>query len=345
MPPLPPEFSHRADLGLLLVGLALLYIASRSAVDALLSPDDPSPGRRAFAHHLPIAAITIAAILLHQPILAIATLFGTSVASLALGCGSIALSSNTVIDPPPIWRRLWPFTVVVAILSFLVGLTGTLEPTHAILFFAEGIVLFLLWQDHPSSPTPDAPTPRRRIRPILLFLSILLTVVGAWATSRGAIDLSHTARFVTLGTVAATMISPMLILPMLGTGVTLAERGSPAAAVTTHIAIPFLNLCLWLPILIAGTYLYPAPPPPPMPTTQPTTQPATQPEESPELPPAPQLLFPILTWRLDTIVLLVLGLVLLPPAINRWPLARRDGIFMLLIYVAYLMVLSASGRH
>jgi hypothetical protein len=349
------ELGQRADLILLMIGLALLYVSSRTAVDALVRPDDASPGRRALGHHLPIAAVAVAGTLLREPALAIGVLFGASVASLSLGCGSVALTAERRIDTPPEWRRVWPF--VVAVLAMLAGLSGTLTLAHAGMFFAEGLVLWLLWHDQSKA----AQARPGRTRPVALLLALGLATVGAWAAARGAIDLSRGARAVTIGTVAATMIGPILVLPMLGSGATLASRGAGGVAVTSQVGVVLLNLCLWLPLVIGGTYWQPAQPAPvavatTQPTTRPTTQestatttPSTQPAPSADedLPAVdkPQLVFPVIVWRVDTIVLLVLGMILLPPAIGRWPLSKRDGIIMLVVYVAYLMVVAAAGRR
>jgi hypothetical protein len=222
------------------------------------------------------------------------------------------------------------------------------------MFLAEGLVLWLLWHDRGGDQIAPAAAARRRARPILLLLAIVLAGVGAWAASRGAVDLGKGERAVTLGTVAATMIGPLLILPMLGTGATLANRGKGGVAVTSHVGVVLLNLCLWLPVVIGGTYwqdahALTAPVAATQAASQPTTNPAaaSQPsdEDTKTLLPQPTLVFPIVVWRVDTIVLLVLGLILLPAAIGRWTLGRRDGTIMLVVYVAYLMVVAAAGRR
>lgn len=343
------ELGQRADLVLLVVGLGLLYVASRAAVDALVADADASPGWRAVGHHLPIGAVALAAVIAHEPGMAVGVLFGASVASLSLGCGALAASSELPIEAPGTWRRVWPFVIVVAVLAMLAGLSGTLTWVHAGVFLVEGIVLWLAWGNEPTTA--------RRTRPLMLSLAILLAAVGAWAAVRGAVDLSREARAVTAGTIAATMMGPMLVLPMLGSGTSLAARGLSGAAVTTQVGVVLLNLCLWLPIVIGITHLqelYPrlaaATPATTLPTTQPTTTPtATQPTADDDLPagglPKPTLVFPLIVWRVDTIVLLVLGLILLPAALSRWPLGKRDGVVMLFVYAAYLMVVAAAGRR
>src|SRR4051812_213305 len=164
------EFGRHADLLLLVVGLAMLYVASRAAVDALVRDDEASPGWRAVGHHVPIAAVAVAGLAMGEPALGIGILFGASVASLSLGCGTVAVTSEHRIEAPPGWRRVWPFVVVVAVLSMLAGLTGTLTLAHAAIFFVEGIVLWLMWGDRqlPGEVRPQQQQEGgHRVRPIL----------------------------------------------------------------------------------------------------------------------------------------------------------------------------------
>jgi hypothetical protein len=351
------ELGRHADLLLLVVGMGLLYVASRAAVEALVPDGEGAPGWRAVGHHLPMAAVAVAGVALREPALAVGVLFGASVASLSLGVGSMAITTEGKIEAPAGWRRVWPFVVVVAVLAMLAGLSGTLTAGHAGIFLAEGLVLWLLWGERQGEAVK-----RRRVRPGMLALAVLLAGVGAWAAARGAVELSRGARAVTVGTVAATMLGPMLVLPMLGTGTGLAMRGMAGAGVTSQVGVVLLNLCLWLPVVIGATHLQAKYPklavtqattmPVLVPTTVPATGPATSPatqqageEEAVSGMPKPALVFPIIVWRIDTVVLLVLGLVLLPAAIGRWSLGKRDGVIMIFVYVAYLMVVAAAGRR
>src|ERR1700689_4705304 len=89
---------------LLLIGAALLYVASRAAVDAL-SGGRPSPGWRGGGHWVPIAAAALVAMALRRADLAISIVFATSVGCLSLVVGSIAIISPDG-EAPPTFRRL-----------------------------------------------------------------------------------------------------------------------------------------------------------------------------------------------------------------------------------------------
>jgi hypothetical protein len=143
-----------------------------------------------------------------------------------------------------------------------------------------------------------------------------------------------------------------------------------------------LNLCALLslvvllsaarPALMTGlgpmaSVLEPPPPPPPrayddsleeddsadattMPVGAPTTAPATQPAADDAYADAPPVWtdgvpYPMAAWRLDTVILVVLGLVVLPVALGRWTLSRRDGLLLVIAYALYLTLTAILGRR
>jgi Ca2+/Na+ antiporter len=101
---------------------------------------------------------------------------------------------------------------------------------------------------------------------------------------------------------------------------TLAERGRRNEAISVIVAFALLNVCVVLPAIIFVHHLIPA------------ANTTIQPAEALDLP------FPILVWRLDTVLLSTVGLLLLPPAIGRWSLARGEGVALITAYVFYLFL-------
>ena len=56
------------------------------------------------------------------------------------------------------------------------------------------------------------------------------------------------------------------------------------------------------------------------------------------------LLFPAPMWRVDTTVLIVAGVFLLPVALGKWALNREEGMILIAAYFFYLVVTAASGK-
>jgi Ca2+/Na+ antiporter len=47
--------------------------------------------------------------------------------------------------------------------------------------------------------------------------------------------------------------------------------------------------------------------------------------------------FPMASWRVDTVLILVMGTLLSPIAFGRWRLARLEGVILIIVYAAYLV--------
>jgi len=347
----------REHIGLLLViGAAIAwYIATRAMVDAMTpAEDDPAPVRRAFAHWLPVAVTAVWAIVRGQPQLAIGLVFATSVASLSLVSGMVlVMSSDSERAPVPTrWRRIWPFVLPAAMLTWLAGFSGQLTWLHALVLVIEGAVVLMVWTDPPreasngplavTSPALSLPTERSERserRPVLLILQFVLAfsliALGAWAATRAAVHVSHEVRMLTPGLIAATMLSPALVLPMLGTGTDLARRGLSGAAMTTHVAFALLNLCLLLPLIVILFHIT---------TAWPSLTFGSVAEITKAFRDATQTFpFPIAVWRVDSVIIAVLGFLLLPAALGRWALGRAEGIGLTVGYCLYLILTTTAA--
>jgi hypothetical protein len=320
------------------------------------------------------------AMMMARPDVALGVVFATSVASLSLAAGAIVF-----LSPPaalPVWaRRTWPMVLPTALLAFLAGFRGEFTLTHAGIFLLEGIVVAALWNDpNRESPgerdVPVAAVPRRKFSPlrtIQLLLAIALALIGGWAAVHGAAVGSGATRtnytdveVATAGLLAATILSPLLILPMLGTGVDLAHRGQAWIALSSQVGVVLLNLCLLLPLVIVEGHSHAlrqgvqavrvivnpearANPIAPARTTRPATVPTTaqaatsdNPDEQAIATPKTVPL-PLAVWRVDIVALIALGLFLLPPALGRWPLDKLQGLGLIVGYIAYLLLAMVLG--
>ena len=109
-----------------------------------------------------------------------------------------------------------------------------------------------------------------------------------------------------------------------------------SSAATAALAIAMLNLCLLLPIVIllwhARVSALPAIHA--MAATHPTVA----------ISPAP-LVYSVVHWRVDSIVLLLLALILLPAALDRWKLAKAEGAMLIGFYLIYVLVLQIAAMQ
>lgn len=354
---------------LMMLGAAVaLYVAARAAFDALGSRNISSPGARAGAHLLPIALTAIAATIMGRPEIAVGVIFATSVGSLSLVLG-IIVCTTPITSAPPFWRRRWAFVLPASLLALLAGFSGRLTAIHALFFFIQGIVLSAVWLDRsressaesiPAAPVPVESPPDQihdrvqRVRIIQIILAAAVGGLGAWAATHAAVHMSNELRALSTGLIAVVILGPLLTLPMIATGMESAQRGRPDLAATTSVGLTLMNLCFLLPLIILLWYVMPTVSnavkqmraanesvAQVVPATQ-TIQPVS-PAESKVREPFTPMNYPMSVWRIDTVALIILGLMLLPAAAGRWPLGRWEGIGLIFGYVVYLLISSPWG--
>jgi Ca2+/Na+ antiporter len=346
--PIPNWHTIPGTLLAALGGFAL-YVASRACADALAGGDPERPLRRAIGHCLPILVVALMCLRpsmgrpgidppgVGQAGVAVGIVFSTSVACVTLLLGIVTLLAPVFTLPPE--RKVWPFVLPAALLALVAGFNGRLTVLHAGMLALLGLAVGNLWwgirAETLTLQTPDTSSESsavRRVRVltwarwIQLALAMALTFVGAWALSRGVVRLEQSSRLLTGTLLAGTVLGPLLTLPVLGSTSRLAETGHSASAVTTLISIVLVNLCAVLPILIVAHYVISA---------------ASAHLEMLRLGevlreharPAP---FPIVSWRVDTVVLVVIGFALVPWSMARWTFTRLESIGLIVAYAAFL---------
>jgi hypothetical protein len=350
MPLAAVEPSINRGPALLLGGMIALFVCSR-ILAAILPRRADQMGLRALAFFLPGAAVSLVSALLGRPEIALGVLFGTSVGAVTTVIGYIAVA-EPVEAAPPRWRRLWPFLLAAALLVFVIGFKGTFSWHAAVALAVEGLLLLTLWNDpgdpipatpqsvldahtpHPAEILPD-PSPRATL---LLALELLLVAVllwlSAWFVTRGTVRTAPILRGMSTSGLAGSVVSLSMVLPMMFGSWRLGADGRGWALVTTQIAVVLLNLCLLLPVLILLPYLaawFPH-------VAFFAGDSMLWQEGLPKL-----LIFPPPMWRIDNVILIVVGVFLLPVAIGKWSLSREEGMVLIGAYFFYLTATLVSG--
>jgi hypothetical protein len=164
-----------------------------------------------------------------------------------------------------------------------------------------------------------------------LLLAIALGAVGAWMGYEAVLAADAKTRVATAGLIAAAILGPLLALPILGTGAIAAHHRRMGAVTANLVAIVLLNLCVLLPVVILMDYarqwiaLYRS-------GLRSTAVIAGQLHAVP---------FPLGVWRVDCVLVMALGLLLIPVSLGRWKLERAEGLALAFGYVAYLIVSAA----
>ncbi len=264
-----------------------------------LARTDRIPGAGA-AQALPIAATAVAAVLMHKPAIAITVIFSSSVAALCLALGLSSYLAPMRVAPPK--SKAWAFLLPVTVLTFVGGFAGELNLIHATMLLFLGAAILFVWierspEDFHSDHGEETRRQWRGWQIAELVVSIALAGIGAYGAVRGTVSVAAQSAQLNPVVVAAAILSPLLILPSLGTSASVAQRADCGPAAAALIATVLLNLCLILPTVIllqyAASYLS-----------------SGKPRSFVSFP------FPSSTWRIENVILLVLGLLLLPVALG-----------------------------
>ena len=319
---------------LLIIAAGLLYVASRLAVFALARGDGSNPGRRALGQWLPVAACALAAIFMGRADVAVSVIFGTSVAFLSLVLGLATYLAP--MESLPASRKSWPFILPAALLALLAGFSGHLAWWHALMLLALGGAVLAVWLESPEMSDPHAPRSPAGLIAVLAPLAVALAGYGAYQAVRGTLASSGNSHLLSPGSVAATILSPLLVLPTLGNASALSQRGHTGRAVSALVGSVLLNLCLLLPACVLLWYLHEAH----WKLGFSTFADFRAPWES-----AHALPYPMAAWRVQTVILLVLGLALVPVSMGRWLFGRFESAALVLGYAAFLITLAVYGME
>jgi Ca2+/Na+ antiporter len=324
----------RGQAVLLLFGGAVgLLISVLFATRAMFNEADLSPGRRALAHWLPIAVAVAVATALQRIEIAVGLIFGTSVAVLSAVVGFVTLA-EPLESIPPAARRVWPFLALSSALVFAIGFQATLSLLDATILLAQGILALFIWTAAPAFNSPDAEAPpinaMRGWRVAEIVAALALAAVAAWAATRGAVKLNEAGGRYPAGVLAGTVLSVVLAMPMVSSGVPAAIRGHAWAPITAQVGVVFLNLGVLLPGVILYTHLLEWLRP--IQSTTATTQPLWHP-----------LIEALIPWRVEAVALMTLSLLLAAVSGGQLKFDRRMALYLICGYGAYLLVVLVIG--
>ena len=347
-------FHVSPSTALLAVAALTLYVASRAGADALAGGDPNRPGLRALGHCIPVAVTAL--ICLHpsmgrpgideaggRPETAVGVVFANCVACLTLVAGVISYIAPAATLPGN--RKAWPFVLPAALLALLAGFNGRLTWMHALMLVLLGVTVMNLWvggggggadessadaQASHAAPVRAGGMPWTRW--LQLALAFALAGVGGWAAARVAATAEQTTRVLTGVVLGGTVIGPLLTLPVLGSTAQLAERGHAGSGLATLVAIVLINLCGVLPVIVLTHYALTA-------FSPAVVAAATQPANL-QLVDLRAVPFPLISWRVDCVILVVLGFALIPLSLGRWAISRIEAGVLIFAYAFYLAMIA-----
>ena len=123
--------------------------------------------------------------------------------------------------------------------------------------------------------------------------------------------------------VAITVLSTALVLPRVGEATYLGQIGEAGTVLSTQAAATMLTLAGVLPVSLGIARV--------------------RQQFAPATDGAPLMPYGIGFWRIETVLLLVLAMLIAPIAAGRWRPRRLEGAVLALAYVFYVLVVTAAG--
>jgi sodium/calcium exchanger protein len=264
-------------------------------------------------------------------------------------------------------HRAWPFLMPAALLPLMAGFSGHLNGWHALAMLLLGAAILPVWlQKETDPPTPaisldqtdavleyskglpvavsqDVQPPPRPMssgkRATLVIIGIVLAAVGAYLAVQGCVQAAVGSPFVTPPVIATVILSPLLMLPTIGTATAVAHHGHVGRALSALVGTVLLNLCLLLPIVIllhSAMHIGAAP-------KDALATPGFLGRLTQfSFPPLP---YPLATWRIDNVLLVLLGFAAMAVATGRWVLGRLEALLMVFGFMAYLAAQALVVMH
>lgn len=312
--------------------------------------------RLTIACWLPTALSVLVAVASGETTVALTMIYSSSVAAVTgvLGWALLFYPHSAAAEPqgraPAV---LFSLGLPVALLAWLIGFSGNLTPTHALALLIAAAVVLDAWAHQPGEPSPAAATPPARQRAWLIVTETVVCLsLGLGLGLMIVVAIRHTASLpIRLYPELVTVVplAPLLLLPLFSKTAAHAASGRTTSAITMAMGTATLNLGLLLPLAAiahaitqavtsaaaagAGTS-----------TASAATLPATLPEavsvSLPELANMSLAGIPLILWRLDNLLLVLVGLMMVGARLGIYRPGRRMGLALLLAYVGYVMTSS-----
>ncbi|MGC4032816.1 MAG: hypothetical protein QM754_13995 [Tepidisphaeraceae bacterium] len=267
------------------------------------------------------------------PGIAVATLVSAAVLAVTLGLGVSTIDLPVAeADGSPTLRTLLPLAAVTC----LVGFHGDLKWWHALALLAVGGLT--LWTADGERRSARSPA-----MPVLALPAAVLIAAGLVGLVWGVTVFTSLGRAAAFTPVIVLLTVPAVLLALLGLLTSEAREQTPETPHETVVGLTAACLGIGLPIVIAASLGFEALAWKVLALTPPAGGVATQPVMSaivsstqPATPPA--VVMPLATWRIDSVLLVVVSVLLLPLGFGRFKIGRAEGAWLIVLYLAYAAV-------
>lgn len=298
---------------------------------------------------LPVALCVLVAILMGQPTVAVTLIYATSLAAVTIVLGVALLftphaEDTAEMQPAAAWSSILSLGLPMLLLVWLIGFSGNVTPASALALLIAALATLDAWAH--DKPDPAAgPTAGRTVtvsgsfRLIEAGVALMLGLVGAWAAVAFTQQAADPLRHISCELLVVMPLGPLLLLPLFSRAAANAGHGRPNSSVALAMGFVVLNMGLLLPMTAVARHLVP----PVLAAVEPgaTTAPATTAAVAAavEFSPHMSLLgIPLLLWRLDNMLLVLVALAMFGVRLGYYRPQRQMGMALLLVYAGYFMM-------
>lgn len=306
---------------------------------------------------VPAALCVLVAMILGQPTLAVTLIYATSLAAVTVILGGALLfapdaehSAGVQPSVPP--SSMLSLGLPMAMLVWLIGFSGNITPASSLALLIAALAALDAWAHDKPNPAAGPITGRTvpgsySFRLIEAGIALALGLGGAWTavafTREAAVAFTRAAANPLLRISPELLVvmplAPLLLLPLFSRAARQARGGRPTSSVALALGVVVLNMGVLLPITAVMRHLVP----PLLSLTEAgaTTAPATMAAVAAvvEFNPHMSLLgIPLLLWRLDNMLLVLVALAMFGVRIGYYSPSRRMGMALLLLYAGYFMM-------
>lgn len=303
---------------LLLAGSLLgFYLAAWSAAGG--------PVGRGAASVWPLAGVCVMAAAMGQPGLGVAAAMGGALAAVGLVTGMVLVHADGVggaTETPTPALFLPPAVLAV----MLVGLGGSVTPLTAVLLLVVAGAVKLATPGVRGAA--DAPTGVGRVVPgwavaAQLLLATGVALLAGWAAVEAATAIGRRHVHAPAGLLAACVVGPAATLPLLGWCTSRAREEGAIGALSACVTYAMRCLLLLVPLVLLVHALRSA--------------------MLGELGRDVSVPFPPTLHRVEAVLMLALSTLLVAMFVGRFVPGRRDGVVLLTVYLAYIVLTSLWG--
>lgn len=309
----------------------------------------------------PTALCVLVAMLLGQPTLAVTLIYATSLAAVTVVLGGALLftpdSKDTAGDitgdvgadaagmrPAVAPSSMLSLGLPMAMMVWLIGFSGNVTPASAVALLIAALAAMDAWA-HDAPDSAGGPIIARAapgsssFRLFEAAVALGLGLGGAWMAVAFTREAAYPLLRISPELLVVMPLAPVLLLPLFSRAAGHANRGRPTSAVALALGVVVLNVGVLLPITAVVRHLIP----PVLAATGPsaTTVPATTAAVVAVTgfnPHMSLLGIPLLLWRLDNMLLVLVALAMFGVRIGYYSPHRRMGMALLLLYAGYFMM-------